>query len=566
VIGRARSLLDRLLARHRAIATDAPTDADLLARFARDRDPAAFELLVWRHGGTVLGVCRRALRDEHAAEDAFQAVFLVLARKAGAVRGNLGGWLFKVARRVSARAAARRHAVCEVRDTPAPSEPDAAERAELRALLDAEIARLPERLRAAVVLCYLGDHTTEAAARELGCPRGTVLSRLSAARAKLAARLARRGVALPAALAVPALGAPLVSSASAAARDLALAVPLASELATEVLRAMNRSTVLAALGASGFAAVLVLGAGFGAAQPAAQPVANAPLAPPPVAAAQPPAAPDRNELDRRAKVLEAAAEALKFEIEAAEKALAVLGKDARDTQKVARERKRLEETEEEYRRTLREATKLGVEVGVLKRTVEQKSEFTPADELIQQEFARDNKLTQLTSAVTNIESRLNFEFRAGDSKETPAIKARREELKRAEATIADYKAKARDEMIDRIRKRATVALRERLDQVNTDYQIKTEYAKRLKDELDALRTVLDALEKSAVDRTGELRAALEPQRAALARLQTELLATRLQKQGVTLPPAAPAVGDDKLDRILRELAELRKDVQELKRK
>src|SRR6516164_8567713 len=87
-----------------------PTDAELLARFVADRDASAFELLVWRHAGLVLRVCRGVLRDHHAAEDATQAVFLALARQASSVRhvGSPAGWLFRVARRVSARACRQR--------------------------------------------------------------------------------------------------------------------------------------------------------------------------------------------------------------------------------------------------------------------------------------------------------------------------------------------------------------------------------------------------------------------------------------------------------------------------
>src|SRR5437763_1423666 len=90
-----------------ALRADAPADADLLARFARDRDPVAFEALVARHAGLVLRTCRGVLRDHHAAEDAAQATFLALARQAGSVRGSPAGWLFRVARRVAARAAKR---------------------------------------------------------------------------------------------------------------------------------------------------------------------------------------------------------------------------------------------------------------------------------------------------------------------------------------------------------------------------------------------------------------------------------------------------------------------------
>ena len=105
--GRVRGILETLLGRRREIAlSEVVGDAELLRRFTATRDEAAFELLVWRHGTMVLGVCRRAVRDEQLAEDAFQAVFIVLARKAGSIRGgNVGGWLFRVARRVAARAA-----------------------------------------------------------------------------------------------------------------------------------------------------------------------------------------------------------------------------------------------------------------------------------------------------------------------------------------------------------------------------------------------------------------------------------------------------------------------------
>ncbi len=195
-----RTLLDRL--RHAAAPGDGLSDAELLQRFARRRDEAAFELLVWRHGPMVLGVCRRLLGDAHAAEDAFQATFLVLARKAGGIaRGAaVGPWLYRVAFRVALRAravAAKRPTVALPADVPAP--PGPAE-GDWRPILDEEIGRLPERYRRPVVLCYLQGHTLAEAARQLGCPRGTVAVRLVRARQRLRARLARRGVALVAAL------------------------------------------------------------------------------------------------------------------------------------------------------------------------------------------------------------------------------------------------------------------------------------------------------------------------------------------------------------------------------
>lgn len=177
-------------------------DAELLARFVKEHDEAAFELLLWRHGGLVLNVCLRVLGDRHQAEDAFQVTFLTLAQRAGAIgRGEaVAGWLYQVAHRVALRMRARSRREQPLGDMPLPGrEPEPAETAEwrdLRPLLDAEVDRLPEKYRIAFVLCYLEGKTNEEAARELGCPRGTVDSRLARARERLRARLARRGLAI----------------------------------------------------------------------------------------------------------------------------------------------------------------------------------------------------------------------------------------------------------------------------------------------------------------------------------------------------------------------------------
>ncbi len=182
------------------------TDAELLQRFVSRRDEAAFEVLVWRHGPMVLGVCRRLLRGRADAEDAFQATFLALVRKADSI-GNgaaVGSWLYKVAYRVAlaARAAVDRHAAREQELLEEPPAGDTEEvlRRDLRAVLDEEIMGLPEKYRAVFVLCYLEGKTNEEAARQLGCPRGTVLSRLARARERLRRRLTRRGLAVPAGL------------------------------------------------------------------------------------------------------------------------------------------------------------------------------------------------------------------------------------------------------------------------------------------------------------------------------------------------------------------------------
>jgi RNA polymerase sigma factor (sigma-70 family) len=136
----------RLVVHRFAPPADEP-DTDLLARFARDRDEAAFAELVRRHGPMVLGVCRRVLGCPHDADDAFQAAFLVLAQRAGGLRlrGSVGDWMHGVARRTAAaakRAAAQRR-VREVGHLPPLQEP-ADDLAELRAVLDEELARLPE--------------------------------------------------------------------------------------------------------------------------------------------------------------------------------------------------------------------------------------------------------------------------------------------------------------------------------------------------------------------------------------------------------------------------------------
>jgi RNA polymerase sigma factor (sigma-70 family) len=197
--------LRRLLARPDA---EGVTDAQLLQRFVNGRDETAFELLVWRHGPMALGVCRRILHHTHDAEDAFQATLLALARKARSIGkgGSVGSWLYKVAYRVALRARAQslrrvRHEK-QVAELPAVADARAADPAwrELGPVLDEELNRLPEKYRAAVVLCYLEGLTNEEAARQLRWPPGTVKTRLARARELLGSRLTRRGLVLSAGL------------------------------------------------------------------------------------------------------------------------------------------------------------------------------------------------------------------------------------------------------------------------------------------------------------------------------------------------------------------------------
>ena len=180
--------------RSAAVGGDA-TDFALLERFAAARDESAFELLVWRHAGLVQRVCRGVLHDHHAAEDAAQATFLVLARKAGGVRGSVVGFLYRVARRVAVRLAKQRSrtpVTAELDRLPARS-PESAAPDELAAVCDA-VSRLPERYRVPVLLCFFEGLTHAEAARRIGWPVGTVAGRLSRAKELLARRLSRKGV------------------------------------------------------------------------------------------------------------------------------------------------------------------------------------------------------------------------------------------------------------------------------------------------------------------------------------------------------------------------------------
>jgi RNA polymerase sigma-70 factor (ECF subfamily) len=179
------------------------TDSHLLARFAAARDEAAFAALVRRHGQMVLGVCRRVLADAHAAEDAFQATFLVLVRKAASIGrpDRLANWLYGVAYRTSLKSrsgeARRRGTELRADAAPgtAPAADDEAARRELYLVLDDELSRLPEKYRTPLLFCCLQGHTHEDAARRLGCPRETLTTRLVRARALLRRRLTRRGIA-----------------------------------------------------------------------------------------------------------------------------------------------------------------------------------------------------------------------------------------------------------------------------------------------------------------------------------------------------------------------------------
>ncbi|MFO0799508.1 MAG: sigma-70 family RNA polymerase sigma factor [Gemmataceae bacterium] len=264
---------------------DPSADADLVGRFARTADPAAFAALVRRHGPMVLAACRRMLPTPADADDAFQAVFLVLLRKAGAVRpaGAVGGWLHGVAVRTAqkARVAAARRRRREMTRVPAsnPVAPEAyapgsVEHAELRAVLDEELAKLPEPLRAAVVLCDLAGKTRAEAAADLGCPEGTVAARVHRARKALAERLTRRGVTAPAVVAAAAVPAELLAAVTGFAGGGAVP-PAVRTLADGVVRSMVAQPLSLA-----FAALAAVAVAAGALWPPARSPPAAPRPPP----------------------------------------------------------------------------------------------------------------------------------------------------------------------------------------------------------------------------------------------------------------------------------------------
>ena len=191
------------------------TDQVLLDRFVRNRDEGAFAELMQRHAAMVHGVCRRILSHSQDAEDAFQATFLVFARRAGKVRGSIGGWLHGVAWRVARRLQTQRARRAErsLRPDEAVQSDPAAEVTwrEVQRVLDEELQRLPEKYRAPLVLCYLEGMTKDEAALRLGWPNGVLRGRLDRGRECLRARLVRRGMALSTAL----FGAALSESAFA---------------------------------------------------------------------------------------------------------------------------------------------------------------------------------------------------------------------------------------------------------------------------------------------------------------------------------------------------------------
>jgi RNA polymerase sigma factor (sigma-70 family) len=276
----ARRQLDTLIQLLRrgalAPATDRLSDGRLLDRFVQRGDGAAFEVLVWRHGSMMLNVCSRVLRHAQDAEDAFQATFLALARKAASIsrRESVAGWLHRVAYRVALRARST-VSLLPLPDEPA-SDPSAGDPVaeligrELGAAFDEEVNRLPQKYRVAFVLCQVEGQTIEEAARALGCPAGTIGVRVARARDLLRRRLSRRGysspptaarTAPPAALVGTTVKAALLGTAGQAAAVGVISTNVAT-MTRGVLRAMfltrciQSASAALGLGLLGLAALL----------------------------------------------------------------------------------------------------------------------------------------------------------------------------------------------------------------------------------------------------------------------------------------------------------------------
>ena len=266
------------------------TDGQLLDRFIEHRDEAAVAALVLRHGPMVWGVCRRVLGNHHDTEDAFQATFLVLVRKAGSVRQRemVGNWLYGVAHQTAMKARAmlekrraRQEQVTDLPETEAPQE-DACD--DLQPMLDLELSRLPDKYRVAIVLCDLEGKTRKEAALQLGLPEGTMAGRLTRGRAMLAKRLARHrlavtGIALgmvPTSLVSSTLEAVTLVAAGRVATVGVISFEVAS-LTNGVLKAMSLSKLTIAATVLLAASALSIGAGVlvlssqGAEQPRSRP-------------------------------------------------------------------------------------------------------------------------------------------------------------------------------------------------------------------------------------------------------------------------------------------------------
>jgi RNA polymerase sigma factor (sigma-70 family) len=573
-----RGLIARLFRDRAPEAGNTATDTDLLARFVGSGDEAAFEVLVWRHAALVFGVCRRVIGDEHRAEDAFQASFLVLARKAGSVRGaNLAGWLFRVARRVAIRARkqaatlANREATL-AEEPPCPALPHPVENREIAAVLDQEIAALPERFRRVIVLCYLGGHTTEEAACLLGCPRGTVLSRLATARQRLVARLTRRGIGLGVAGVTGLAGVPEVTAVTVVvpktvrlALDFAvhrtravLGQPSCIHLAEGVLRTMQTAKILTIVGLFVVTAGLVCGVGAVTAQPAKDrstvEIASPP-GPPPTPSKPP--APSRSDLEieraHRAKRLAEIASELERTIRTKEQEILQLhDHGALDEAAIARLNKRLDEVDTEIARTERTIfeNKARIQELINARTAPPK--LTALElRIIEQNLGSIGEITELTELKKTTYA-ANLTVREVQAQLAEVQKALNDKL-------ASERRKMGEETLTRDaheREYAIATTTEKNQAMAIQLATRQSYRAKLQEEL------MKATTWASVAR--RLNRGLDPLRDALTQVERERLQIELDLAKSAAVSSSP-ISNSQFDAMMNELRELRKEVAEIRK-
>jgi RNA polymerase sigma factor (sigma-70 family) len=576
-------LFRAILRRAAAAAADPLSDAELLARFARSRDEAAFEALLWRHAGLVLGVCRRVVRDEQLAEDAFQATFLILARKAASVRrsASVSGWLHRVARRVATRAATKR-AARAVREVDLSHDPTAIERVHdggLRLVLDAEIDRLPDRYRLPVILCYVREHSTEDAARQLGIPRGTVLSRLATARKRLAGRLTRRGVTVPAALigfggAAATASRPMIDSAFRAALGFAAgstaAMPGPSILATEVLRMTawrKAAAVVAALAvAAGVGTGLSVvasqspGAGDGPVvqtKPGDPPAKSTPIAPPEI---------DKPRADQlrasRIRLIERQEVVVQNHIDRLTRTRQVRAGALADDVDARSLRTRLEQTDGRILTAEDRLARAGDEVRDAQSALGQVDQLKPSDPELLNLLRFDSSVGQAALAARQKQEVVK-ELVPKVGNESAVLKKAREELEAANKALGEVQKAARTEVEKQWRDNKRTDAQRRLDQAKATRQSSdTDLESQRKRRTELVQRIARARAAEEADQLAEDE--LRVYRELRQQLLRKRLLLQLEADGVSLPDSgASPPADDRLDRLAREIESLRAEVERL---
>ena len=561
---------------------DRPTDADLLDRFVRGRDEAAFELLLWRHAGLVLAVCRRIVPDEHLAEDAFQATFLILARKAGSVRRGvcLAGWLHRVARRVAVRAAVR-HAARSRQESPLAADPQGRPPTggdtELAAALDHEVNRLEDRYRLPVVLCYLQGQSTEDAARLLGIPRGTVLSRLATARKKLADRLIRRGLAPDIALPLTA-GAVLTVADDLVARTLRSALAFVSAtglvartgpttLAWEVLRMPGWTKV--AILTVGLAAVAGVGTGVGVVSGQGSPraaIVRPADGPGPEHKSPPAEKPDqdeqsqRQERARRLLLCEKAEEEITVRIEKLAQTYQNRVRQAGSEVDIKTLLANIERIDERILQTEESISATEVTIGELKSALDQVPTVKP-NKQFRSLAEQDERVMKAKLSLTELE-RKRDELAAMTSKDNPSL----DKAVAAVVMVGKQLQEARDAAHRNVENQQREIWKQR-----TQDQLE-ELVKRFAGYKSTLRRLHDkrvvAVERVHRAKAGEredqlMTDELQVLRGLRQQLIRQVYLLRLEANGVKLGDNVPAVGDRHIDVLERSLDDLRREMKRL---